>query len=90
MTRSELIDPAECVPPLGSRGHDLADTVVDRIALHVRARFPGCSQFTLNEITSQLLGLRAEIERLLHEYEEDVARELLRELREYESDDAEE
>jgi hypothetical protein len=70
------VNPSEHVPPLGTAG-DLIDTILDRIALHLRARFSGCSHLMLNEITDRLLDLCAEIERLLREHEENVARLVL-------------
>jgi hypothetical protein len=52
------------VPPLTWSG-GLADVIVDRAALHVRARVPGCAHFTLDELTKLLATFHAEVEQLI-------------------------
>src|SRR5439155_22614167 len=44
---------------------DLADVIVDRAALHIRARVPGCTHFTLGELTALLADFRAEVVQLM-------------------------
>ena len=44
---------------------DLADVIVDRAALHIRARVPGCTHFTLGKLTALLADFRDEVVHLM-------------------------
>jgi hypothetical protein len=64
--RPALTPQVHYIPPLRHElWRDLADVIVDRAALHIRARVPGCPHFTLDELTTLLSDFRAEVEQLV-------------------------